>query len=742
MRARWHLIAPLMMAGALGATLIGAYNAPVRKPMTDRPEVAAVPGDSSLTNDLYYMYFKTPVELQLEYGRIAASISTNTSQALADHGFAPVDVEDHAITGIKYLYTQPSVSTEQNVRQLVGTMAADAQFDWVSPVLLDERGDPVLVTPHLHIAFADTVSAAEAEALIGQWVDGEIVERDWAHMDGVYRVLASEHDGFKVLEKANWIARRPEVRWAEPDLVRVTRHDLIPNDPSFGSQWGLHNTGQSGGTTDMDMDCPEAWDLNQGDSSVYVVVLDDGVQQDHPDINQRAGADFTGNGTNGGPGNDCDNHGTAVAGCISATINNSTGVAGAAPGCRVASAKWSVSNTPCDGGGSYQVSWLVSAIDWADTIGATATNNSNSFGSQSSVTSKYEETRNNGIAHFTSSGNDGTGTIGYPGSLPTVNAVGAIDRNGNRASFSTYGTGLAYVAPGVDIYTTDRTGDDGYGDGDYGARNGTSFSSPYAAAVAGLIRSQDDTLTVDEVETILENTCTDRGSSGWDQYYGFGIVNAHQALIAASAGGGYCAAGSGNTADEYIANVTVGVIDNDSGRSSYSNFTAISTPMAVGVGYPFTVTNGETFSGDQCGVWVDWNQDEDFDDPNETITVDNTPGQDPFMGVITPPVGALEGDTRLRIRVMYTGAVSPCGNTTYGEVEDYTITCEAPDPCPWDTAPEGGDGTVGLGDLNGLLSNWGPCAPPCPWDFAPEGGDGTVGLGDLNALLSNWGPCP
>jgi hypothetical protein len=63
-------------------------------------------------------------------------------------------------------------------------------------------------------------------------------------------------------------------------------------------------------------------------------------------------------------------------------------------------------------------------------------------------------------------------------------------------------------------------------------------------------------------------------------------------------------------------------------------------------------------------------------------------------------------------------------------------------PCPWDTAPDGGDGTVGLGDLNALLSNWGPCPSPCPWDFSPEGGDGTVGLGDLNALLSNWGPCP
>jgi hypothetical protein len=65
-----------------------------------------------------------------------------------------------------------------------------------------------------------------------------------------------------------------------------------------------------------------------------------------------------------------------------------------------------------------------------------------------------------------------------------------------------------------------------------------------------------------------------------------------------------------------------------------------------------------------------------------------------------------------------------------------------PFACPWDTIPAGGDGTVGLGDLNALLSNWGSCPAPCPYDFAPEGGDGTVGLGDLNALLSNWGPCP
>jgi plastocyanin len=92
-----------------------------------------------------------------------------------------------------------------------------------------------------------------------------------------------------------------------------------------------------------------------------------------------------------------------------------------------------------------------------------------------------------------------------------------------------------------------------------------------------------------------------------------------------------------------------------------------------------------------------------------------------------------------------------------GDVGTYYYTCRvtfhtgmtgridvapAPPACPWDAVPEDGDGSVGLGDLNGLLSNWGSCPAPCVFDFAPEGGDGNVGLGDLNALLSNWGPCP
>ncbi len=134
----------------------------------------------------------------------------------------------------------------------------------------------------------------------------------------------------------------------------------------------------------------------------------------------------------------------------------------------------------------------------------------------------------------------------------------------------------------------------------------------------------------------------------------------------------YCDA-AGGTCDEYISNVTVGSINNSSDCNNYGDYTALSTSMNIGTAYPITVANGYPYTADQCGIWVDWNHDADFFDANETIVVSGTPGGGPYSGSITPPASAVAGATRLRARITYTGAVSPCGTTQYGEVEDYTV---------------------------------------------------------------------
>ncbi|MFH1319613.1 MAG: GEVED domain-containing protein [Bacteroidota bacterium] len=141
-----------------------------------------------------------------------------------------------------------------------------------------------------------------------------------------------------------------------------------------------------------------------------------------------------------------------------------------------------------------------------------------------------------------------------------------------------------------------------------------------------------------------------------------------------TAAAGYCTA-SGTTCDEYISNVAVGSINKSSACTNYADYTALSTNMSIGTGYPITVTNGSGYSGDQCGIWVDWNQDQDFGDANETIATSGGPSS--FTATITPPAGATAGATRMRVRIMYTGTLSSCGATTYGEVEDYTVNVVA-----------------------------------------------------------------
>jgi subtilisin-like proprotein convertase family protein len=147
----------------------------------------------------------------------------------------------------------------------------------------------------------------------------------------------------------------------------------------------------------------------------------------------------------------------------------------------------------------------------------------------------------------------------------------------------------------------------------------------------------------------------------------------------------YCDAGS-ITCDEFIANVEMGGISNSSDCSTggYSDFTNISTDVYIGTATNLTVTNGVLdYPQDQAGVWIDWNQDGDFDDADETITVNGTPGVGPYTAAITPPVGAVEGPTTMRIRITFIGIVDPCGTTNFGEVEDYTIIVNPPLACPF-----------------------------------------------------------
>jgi subtilisin family serine protease len=157
--------------------------------------------------------------------------------------------------------------------------------------------------------------------------------------ENIYVFRLSQPKNLNPFAVCRALLERAEVVWAEPNMGQEVRQFVIPNDPSFGSEWSLRNTGQTSAFSDADVDADDAWDGSQGYGSpgIRVAILDDGVQTDHPDLqaNIVAGYDFYSGDSDPNPSGTYDNHGTAVAGMAAAAANNSTGIAGVAGKCTI-----------------------------------------------------------------------------------------------------------------------------------------------------------------------------------------------------------------------------------------------------------------------------------------------------------------------------------------------------------------------------------------------------------------------
>ena len=144
---------------------------------------------------------------------------------------------------------------------------------------------------------------------------------------------------------------------------------------------------------------------------------------------------------------------------------------------------------------------------------------------------------------------------------------------------------------------------------------------------------------------------------------------------------GYCVAGASvTTYDEYISNVTFGTVNNSSlcPAGAYTDYPSLSTNIEQGASMVIDVTNGNpTYPADQCGIWVDWNNNGDFlDDP--AINITGTPGGGPYSATLLCPPSTSTGLKRIRVRIHYNDETTdPCGISAWGEVEDYRINVTA-----------------------------------------------------------------
>ncbi|MCB0178554.1 MAG: peptidase S8 [Anaerolineae bacterium] len=301
-----------------------------------------------------------------------------------------------------------------------------------------------------------------------------------------------------------------DVAFAEPNYIAYALD--TPSDPYFSSQWAYDVAEFS-----------SAWDITKGNSDVVVAVIDTGIDLDHPDLNCMvsdgatkitSGFDFY----NGDDNPDDDNgHGTHVAGTVAGCTDNGLGVSGAAPNVRLMPIK------VLGSGGSGSYADVADGIIYAANNGAKIINLSlgGSSGSDT-ILNAVEYAYNKGVLIVAASGNANT-SIYYPAAYSQVMAVGSTDSGDTRSSFSNYGAGLDVVAPGEFINSTMRGGG-------YGYLSGTSMASPHVAGLAALVWSAEPGLTHNGVRQIIRDTADDLGSVGYDNFFGYGRINAWSAL--------------------------------------------------------------------------------------------------------------------------------------------------------------------------------------------------------------------
>ena len=428
-------------------------------------------------------------------------------------------------------------------------------------------GELVLVAPEAALPDGYLVTSGDASLELVDVSAGLPLRRGLARMAGprVGGVVSSRAaDKYETLSAIVALRKAQRHALVEPNYVRHAT--ATPNDPYYHYQWNYAS-----------INLPLAWDITTGSSNVIVAVIDTGILPQHPDIQGQlvSGYDFIkstsasrdGNGIDNDPtdpgdlafGSSSSFHGTHVSGTIAADSDNNVGVAGVA---------WHTKVMPLralgvDGGTSYDImqcmrfaagmandSGTVPA-QHADIINMSLGGGSPSQAEQALINS----VRAQGIFIVAAAGNDSSSSPSYPAAYSGVISVSATTIAKSLAFYSNFGSTIDVAAPGGDN-STDLNGD-GLGDGvlstegddsgsalvyGYAALSGTSMATPHVSGVIALMKAVDPALTPEEFDTALAGgeLTDDLGTAGYDQLFGWGLIDAQKAVVAALglAGGG------------------------------------------------------------------------------------------------------------------------------------------------------------------------------------------------------------
>jgi len=385
-----------------------------------------------------------------------------------------------------------------------------SSFFSVTAYAFEFQGNPC-IPDEIIVKFKQGVTGERKKALVRE--HGAVLKQ--ASYRSAFTVVEIPHG--TVGEKVSAFTKNPDVLYAEPNYILSASQ--VPDDEYYSYQWNFPA-----------INVDRAWDVSTG-NDVIVAVLDSGVNT--------TGWDGFGNRVLDGYNaffqiefwwEDGNSHGTHVAGTIGQATNNGIGVAGIAYDASILPVK--VLNR-FGFGSVVSVAW---GIMWAADYPADIINMSLGGTQENSQTLKeaVEYAYSQGVTLVAASGNAELETVDYPAAYKQVIAVGAVDENGEHASYSNAGKALDVVAPGNGILQEaflEWLGFPTFAIGwDYYFGNGTSMACPHVAGVAALMKAAHPEWGPEEIRTALITTAVDIAPAGKDDATGYGLIDAYAAI--------------------------------------------------------------------------------------------------------------------------------------------------------------------------------------------------------------------
>ncbi len=375
------------------------------------------------------------------------------------------------------------------------------------------RNDQIIITPNQYIPANEITSLARS--------NNAKIKKRFAHANCY---VVSVPRGMDVKGTIAFYKKQSNIKYAEPD--HIVHSTINPNDTYFSRLYGLHNTGQNGGTSDADIDSPEAWNVRTDCSDVVVAVIDTGVDYNHSDLATNMwknpgeiSGDLIDNDNNGyiddiygidtsnddSDPMDDDRHGTHVSGIIGAVGDNGYAVTGVCWKAKIMSLKFLNQN------GSGTTSDAIECIDYMVEMknrGVNVKVANSSWGGTSYSHALYDAivmAMNADILFVAAAGNNygqnNDNNPHYPAnySVENVISVAATDRNDNLAFFSNIGpTTVDLAAAGYAIYST-------IPGNKFASLSGTSMATPYVSGAAALVSSDSPTLNYAGIKNWIMN---------------------------------------------------------------------------------------------------------------------------------------------------------------------------------------------------------------------------------------------